>query len=400
MENLVHVSDETRAATEAMGARWKLLAQEIAKPEGISAAGELAVIGTGLAHCDIMLNDEAIIRSADHVFYCLYDRVTQIWIDRMRPDAFDLRILYQSGRDRHDTYVCMAEALLHYVRRGKKVVAIYYGHPGFFATPAHRAIQIARKEGHAASMRPGISALDYLVADVGFDPMIPGLLSYEASDLLLRKRRLDPTLHTVLWQVGTVGEFQFAPNGFENHGFDMLLDELEAAYGGDAPVIHYIASQYVGVESLVDRHTISAMRMAATRSRVTALSTFYLPPASLARTNRERSASLGFSQDARDETHSVDHDISGYGPGERVAISWFAAFSTPEHYRAATPSPAADFLLKLSRHPDLQARYRADPEVVVKETDITGLSERARKLLAIPHPLAFNAAMAEPAEQN
>ena len=365
---------DTELATASMIRLWESLSNSIAAgtPSKPSAKGELTIIGSGIAHGDFTLNDEARIRRADRVFYCTNDRVTQTWIKRMRPDALDLRILYDTGKNRYRTYVQMAEALLHCVRMGESVLAIYYGHPGIFATPAHRAIEVARREGYRAVMRPGISALDYLVADVGFDPMIPGLQSFDASDLLVGRRRIDPTLHIVLWQVGMVGEYEFSASGFENKSFDPFVGLLEQVYGPDWELIHYIAPQYAGVEPLLDRHSIASLREEHVRSRVSWLSTFYIPP------------------------RDVQADHAAYGPHELAALESFAHFSAPSHYRAHAPSPAADLMLAISRDIELEDRYRPDPEAFLTTADVRGLSDRALKLLAIPHPLAISAAFGEP----
>lgn len=390
-------------ATRSMVERWTQFTAVIAEDSqkvrnsAPDTRGELIVLGSGIAHADVMITDEATIMAADYVFHCLYDKVTQLWIDRLRPDALDLRILYDRNKDRHDSYVGMAEAMLYHVRRGKRVVAIYYGHPGIFATPTHRAIQIARKEGHAARMRPGISALDHLVADVGFDPMLPGLLSYEASDLLLRRRRLDPTLHTVIWQIGTVGEFQFDPKGFTNHGFDLFVGALVEAYGPDAEAVHYIAPQYVGIEPLIEKHRIGSLIEEPVRSKISALSTLYIPPAQVAPTDVERSICLRFDVPPDEE---LMYDFASYTPRERAAVARLSNFVAPSHYMVTGASPGSEFMLLLSRDVDLQRRYLTDPAGAIAGSRIVGLSERARQLLAIPHPTAINAAIAEPADEH
>lgn len=389
---------QVTSATEKMKQRWADLAVEIADAGPVApscAVGELTVLGSGICHADVMIADEAIIRRADHVFHCLYDRVTQGWINTIRPDALDMRILYDPAHERYETYVCMAEALLHHVRRGQHVLAVFYGHPGIFATPTHRAVAIARREGHVARMRPGISALDHLVADIGFDPMIPGLLSYEATDLLLRRRRLDPTLHTVLWQVGAVGESGFAPLGFENGGFGLLVAKLMKDYGGEAEVVHYRAPQYAGIEPLIDRFAIAELRAPSVRAAITALSTFYLPPARIEPTHQGNARALGHR--LTPDRVERQHDVAGYGSNELTALRRFGAFRPPEHYVSTTATPAADFILALSRDPSLLSRYRADPAAAVAAWDGGALSDRARRLLEIPHPRAFNAAIAEPA---
>jgi hypothetical protein len=383
--------------------RWRELAKSIStspppgSSHGSAAKGELLIIGSGIAHVDLTMNDEMLIRSADRVFHCTNDRVTQIWINAIRPDALDLRILYDKDTNRFDTYVQMAEAILHCVRRGERVVAVYYGHPGIFATPGHRALRIARAEGYVARMRPGISALDYLIADVGFDPMIPGLLSYEASDLLLARRTLDTALHIILWQVGVVGEFRFSSTGFENRGFDMLVDELEQVYGREWDIVHYIAPLYAGVEPLIERYSIGSLKQAEIRSRVTSDSTFYIPPMAAVAVDQTRAIALGFAQpDDPPPIPERDYDLAKYDAGELAAIGRFASFRPPAHYKMPGPSPAAEFMLALSQDPELQARYREDPARAIDALQVRGLSPRARKLLAMQHPLAINAAISEP----
>lgn len=101
------------------------------------------------------------------------------------------------------------------VREGKVVVAVFYGHPGVFASPTHRAIALAKAEGFKAIMLPGVSAEDCLCADLGIDPATIGLLTYEATDLLIRNRVLVPSIPLVLWQVGVVGIIDFKFRGFD-----------------------------------------------------------------------------------------------------------------------------------------------------------------------------------------
>ena len=95
--------------------------------------------------------------------------------------------------------------MLREVRAGFRVLGVFYGHPGVFVSPSHRALVLAREEGYEARMLPGISAEDYMFAELEVDPATHGCVTYEASELLLRNRTLDPTSHNVIWQVGSVG---------------------------------------------------------------------------------------------------------------------------------------------------------------------------------------------------
>jgi uncharacterized protein YabN with tetrapyrrole methylase and pyrophosphatase domain len=95
--------------------------------------------------------------------------------------------------------------MLRAVRAGHDVLGVFYGHPGVFVSPSHRAIAMAREEGYKAKMLPGISAEDYMFADLEFDPSQYSCNTYEATELLLRDRPLDPTIQHIIWQVGSVG---------------------------------------------------------------------------------------------------------------------------------------------------------------------------------------------------
>ena len=105
--------------------------------------------------------------------------------------------------------------MLQELRQGLNVVGVFYGHPGVFVTPGHRAIAIARENGYRAQMLAGISAQDCLFADLGIDPSRPGCLTYEATDMLLRDRPLAPSSHLVLFQVGLIGIRDFNFKGFQ-----------------------------------------------------------------------------------------------------------------------------------------------------------------------------------------
>ena len=75
----------------------------------------------------------------------------QVYIRQLCPDnALDLYVFYADDKKRYNTYVQMAEACLYFARQGLNVVAVYYGHPGVFVMPSHRAIQIARRQGMMA----------------------------------------------------------------------------------------------------------------------------------------------------------------------------------------------------------------------------------------------------------
>ena len=181
------------------------------------------------------------IEQADVVFAGLSDGIVELWLQRMHKDVRSLQPYYCEGKSRLQTYRQMVEAILVEVRAGKKVCGVFYGHPGVFAWVPHKAIELARKEGHAAHMEPGISAEDCLYADLGIDPGKFGCQHYEASQLLFYKRRIDPTAYLVLWQVGLVGDQSLARFSTGPAYRQVLVDVLARDYPLEHEVIVYHA---------------------------------------------------------------------------------------------------------------------------------------------------------------
>jgi hypothetical protein len=345
--------------------------------------GELIVLGSGIEAVGFVGSDESRIREADHVFHCVADPATKVWIQSLRPDALDLYVLYDDAKPRYLTYMQMTEAMLHHVRRGRKVVAIFYG-PGFFVVPSTpRATRPARREGHRATMRPGISALDMLCADLGIDPSQPGMQMYEATDMLIRSRRPDVGLHLVLWQVGLIGELGYRRQGYVNRNFAVLLDYLTQFYEPEHEVINYIGARYPGIDPMIERQTLAALRDPVVQRRVTGISTFYLPPATPTVSDPAMLERLGLlrpGQTVRDPNSPL-RVIDRYGPREREAFKNFAAFDVPADYQWQENTAASRFILSLARDGALRHRYAADPhETLAAWRD--GLSDHERSLLA------------------
>ncbi|WP_256077369.1 SAM-dependent methyltransferase [Massilia sp. YIM B04103] len=393
------VNKQDPAPRQQAEAAWHELARAIAAADNVSEqgpdhplppdqVGELTIIGSGIETVGFSLGDQELIRSADHVFYCVADPATVVWIRDLRPDAHDLYVLYDDNKVRYVTYMQMAEAMLHHVRQAKKVVAIYYGHPGVFVLSTHRAILIARREGHRATMRAGVSALDCLCADLGVDPSHPGLQTHEASDMLIRLRKPDTSLHVVLWQVGLIGEMGFRRKGYVNSNFSILIDYLQGVYGKDYPVTHYVASRYPTIPPLIETYPLSRLHEPDIQLRVTGISTFYLAPRDAVEADHDMLQRLGLLQPGETvkPAGSPLRDIGRYGPREMKAFKAFKNFRIPRDYRWQEDTGASRFLLRLKQDLDFQDLYRRAPGQAVAAEAFSGLSEREQYLLATRDP--------------
>jgi len=208
--------------------------------------GSLTVAGSGMTVAG-QVTDEAksAIESAEKLFHLVQNVLIHRWLEQVNSSAESLYDSYGHGKRRSVTYEEIVERILAPVREGRRVCAVFYGHPGVFASPAHEAIHRARREGHSARMLPGISAEDCLIADLGFDPGEHGCQSFEATDFLVRRRVFDPTSAVLLWQIGGIGISDFRNQESWNPlGVGILARTLAETYGEDHEVVVYEAAVY------------------------------------------------------------------------------------------------------------------------------------------------------------
>ncbi|TPG69076.1 hypothetical protein EEL31_11410 [Brevibacillus laterosporus] len=348
-----------------------------------SKRGNLIILGSGIASVGFTRDAETYIRAADAVFYVVTDPVTEVWVCSLRPDAYDLSTLYNDNKPRYYTYMQMTEAMLYDVRQGKTVVGIFYGHPGIFALSTHRAITIARREGHHAVMKPGISALDCLCADLGVDPSYPGMQTMEATDMLLRGKKPDTTQHVILWQVGLIGIADFRRRGFINKNFNIFIEFLQDVYGEDYSITHYVASSYPTLAPLIQTYTLRELLHQDVQSKVQSMSTFYLPPKDSTECHVETAIQLGMAKpDSKPWMYPAQKEIDAYGERELQAIRELEDFRVPLDYRMQERTRAAEFVLEISQDLDLQELFIKDPVAAVSHDVFPGLNAWERRLLS------------------
>jgi hypothetical protein len=251
-------------------------------------SGSLTVVGTGIRLSQISVEARASIQSADKLLFLVSDPITSSWLTEVHPRAESLYPFYSTNKLRSTTYQEMAERILSCVREGLNVCAAFYGHPGAFVYPSHEAIRRARLEGYSAKMLPAISAEDCLFADLGIDPSTHGCQSFEATDFLVYRRKFDPGVSLILWQIGLVGELGYKAQ-YSLSGLRILLDVLQQSYDSAHPVIVYEAAIYPHCEPHIDRVRLEKVA----ECNVTPVSTLYIPPKAPATPDLEMADRLG-----------------------------------------------------------------------------------------------------------
>lgn len=209
----------------------------------MTGRGRLVIVSCGI-ELGRHINERTLseIESADVVFV-MADAFVQQWLRSLRPDCQSLARYYGDTKDRRQTYREMETVILESVRAGRRVCAVFYGHPGVFAQVPHNAIRLARAEGFPARMEAGISADACLYADLGMDPGDCGLQSFEATRFLISQYLVNPAALLILWQVALSGNLDcigFRPNADR---LQILVDKLLRWYPANTPVLLYEAAR-------------------------------------------------------------------------------------------------------------------------------------------------------------
>ncbi|WP_413626001.1 SAM-dependent methyltransferase [Luteibacter sp. Lutesp34] len=258
--------------------------------------GSITCVGMGItlgSHLTPLARN--CIETADVVFAALSDYVVELWLRRLHPDVRSLQPYYRPGKSRMKTYREWVELMIAEVRAGRRVCAVFYGHPGIFAWSPHKVIELARAEGYPAYMEPGVSAEDCLYADLGIDPGRVGCQHLEASQLLFFERTLDTTGHVILWQLGVVGDRSLGRFRTPDAYRELLVERLRTDYPADHEVIVYraptlpiegphiqrmplrdfAAAEFTGQETLVLPPAQALTPNVAMRARLDALDAVY-----------------------------------------------------------------------------------------------------------------------------
>ncbi|XP_033747066.1 uncharacterized protein LOC117332289 [Pecten maximus] len=336
--------------------RWMTLAREVSTLDRTSSSktGSLTIVGSGIKSVShFTLEALSELKSANDVFFCVADPVTERFIKRLRPDALDLYVFYDDDKNRIVTYVQMAEIGLHQARKGRHVCMVFYGHCGVSVLPSHRALHIAKKEGIPTKLLAAVSTETCLFADLAIDPSIPGLQTLEATDFLIRNRPISTDFHVVIWQVGCVGDIGFRRKGYENDHLIILIEKLQDIYGKDYEIIHYLAAHYPVTSPKIRRVGLSDLLNPEEMKQVTGMSTFYIPPKTSSQLDIDMALRLGIiREDSPAKSLRPGHRvIDAYTDKEKKYIKSLADWKVPTEYSYAEETELSSILTDLSLNP-------------------------------------------------
>jgi hypothetical protein len=225
------------------------------------ADAAITLVGLGLKGVDqVTLEADRAIRRAREVLVLDAGLATRAFLEARCPRVTSLVDgTYRPGRLRLHAYHHMAARVIEAALDRAPVVMAVHGHPLVFCYPPFLVRDIAALLGLTVAVLPGISALDSLYADLWVDPGLRGLQMFEATDLLLRRRPLDPTVPAVLWQVGNVETRLHAERPSKPERFDRLVAHLRQFYPAEHELVVYYGAPHPLVRPTAARVALGAL---------------------------------------------------------------------------------------------------------------------------------------------
>ncbi len=290
--------------------------------------------------------------------------MTAAHIHELNANAIDLYEYYGEGKLRNITYVQMAELMLREVRRGRSVVGLFHGPPGYFVKSGRRALAIAEMEGFETVLLPGISATDCLFSDLRIDPGVIGVQIMKAGHVLRENVSLATDNHVVLIQIGSVGDNTFSFTGFKHTKFDRYFDKLISIYGDEHDSVYYVASIFPGPDPVILVRRLGEYRLQQTQDTVHA-ATLYLPPA-------------GVRVDSLRALQAFENKAP-YGKFELDAIAALDTHETPPGFKKRGASkPMVRAIVELGTSPAAARTFRRNPdEFFVRHRDLNNKEREA-----------------------
>jgi hypothetical protein len=165
----------------------------------------LYLLGSGISFPDhLTVETIDILSKCRRVCTNLPDSLLERLPRDIRRKCVSLWPLYRDKRRRMDNYIDTTRAIIRTARRYRPTAWVAPGHPRIFDSVSTLLLDEARRMGWETCVKPGISSLDTLLADVGYDPA-GGLFICEATGLVTRKIGLVPSAATVILQAGVFG---------------------------------------------------------------------------------------------------------------------------------------------------------------------------------------------------
>jgi uncharacterized protein YabN with tetrapyrrole methylase and pyrophosphatase domain len=238
---------------------------------------DIAVVGLGITGVHHITREaEGILRRCRRTFAADSTPGVLAYLRTVSPDVADLSGRFRPGVHRARSYQAIASDVVAAAVEQAPVCYATYGHPKMYSYPTVLIQQAAAILDLRVRLLPGISFLDTLLADLGIDPGFDGLQLYEATDLLVRRRPLQPDVACVIAQAPTVANPVEGTSADAQANLVRLQDYLLGFYPAQHDVVIVTSRTHPLLAPLLQRTRVGQLAYALARTSQSG--TLYIPP--------------------------------------------------------------------------------------------------------------------------
>lgn len=238
---------------------------------------KLAIIGSGIKTISHLTHEaKTYLSNSDKVLYLINEPVMQGWIECNTKNSESLDKIYFSFDKRLDAYSAIEKKLLNELSNFNSISLVIYGHPTVFASVGLNLLRSLNDSPWNIKhvVIPGISSLDCLFCDLRIDPGEFGVITVEATEMLLYQKAIDSGYHVILYQVGMLGNIGKPTYEVCKVKLIYLVEYLLNFYKKDQKIILYEAAIYPGMRPLILESTIEKLPF----QNFSPITTLYIPP--------------------------------------------------------------------------------------------------------------------------
>jgi uncharacterized protein YabN with tetrapyrrole methylase and pyrophosphatase domain len=242
----------------------------------VEEAFDIYIVGLGIVNVRQITHevDEALRRSREVLLVAQSFGMIE-YLNQFCSNVTDLSVAYHEGDNRMNAYNMMTAKVIEASLDHPPVTFALYGHPLVFAWPPFQILRMAPLFNLRVKILPGISAMDCLFIDLKLDPA-GGLQIYEATDILLRQRPLQPDVACLIWQIGAVETQLYSMATSKPERFKRIKNYLLKYYPLEHKVIAVYSSSFPLVPSLLTEFALRDFE--AYSQEIHPGATLYIPP--------------------------------------------------------------------------------------------------------------------------
>lgn len=238
---------------------------------------DIAILGLGIVSGHhLTVEAQQVMQRSAHVYLLNSGYGSIDHLRRLCPEVIPLDEFYQVGQPRRSSYRKMAGVVVAAAMEDPPVTFATYGHPRIFCYPATLIQRAARLFDLRMLTLAAVSALDALLIDVDYDFSSHGLQMYDATDLLVKQRPLQPDVACVLWQCTWIAEPLYRRGRVTASAFMDLQDYLLRYYPPQHQAQAVFSRPHPALDTKIEHHPIGNLAEGlATGSQS---GTLFIPP--------------------------------------------------------------------------------------------------------------------------